>query len=313
MGDKVSAATIAAALGKTCRSGTWWRCRCPVHASRGSTLALRDGKWGLIVKCWAGCDPRDIRTELCRLGLIGDPNLENQHPLNSTELERQRAAQEYRDCHSRAAALDIWNNGTVDPGGSVTERYWASRGLSRLLIPPTIRASRSRLRHPEGGSRPAMIALVEHVDLGPVAIHRTFLAIDGSSKANYVAPRLSLAPTGGAAVHLADVNDTLVVAEGIETAASVMLATGFPAWAAISAVGLQLLVLPPVPIASNVVIAADHDRNGVGIRAAHTAAKRWYAEGRHVRIALPPASGTDWNDVLLNKDIDLKEACNAAA
>src|SRR5262249_38309087 len=115
MDDKVSAATIAAALGKTCRSGTWWRCRCPVHASRGSYLALRDGKWGLIVKCWAGCDPRDIRTELCRLGLIGDPNLEHQHPLNSTELERQRAAQEYRDCHSRAAALDIWNNGTVDP------------------------------------------------------------------------------------------------------------------------------------------------------------------------------------------------------
>ena len=35
-----TAATIAAALGGFYRSGAWWRCRCPVHHSRGATLAL---------------------------------------------------------------------------------------------------------------------------------------------------------------------------------------------------------------------------------------------------------------------------------
>jgi hypothetical protein len=276
-------------------------------------LALRDGERGLIVKCWAGCDSRDILAELRRLGLLGDGNLEPQHPFDPAELERQRAAQEQNERRRSAAALDIWNNETVDPRGSVTERYWASRGLSQLPFPPTIRASRSWLRHPESGSGPVMIALVEHVDLGPVAIHRTFLAIDGSGKAGYRAPRLSLGPVGGAAVRLADVNEALVVAEGVETAASVMQVTGIPAWAALSTSGLINLVLPALPLAASVTIAADNDRNGAGQRAARCAAERWLAEGRRVRIALPPAPGSDWNDVLLNKDIDVREARDAAA
>ena len=33
----MSAETIAAALGGSYRSGAWWRCRCPVHNSRGAT------------------------------------------------------------------------------------------------------------------------------------------------------------------------------------------------------------------------------------------------------------------------------------
>jgi len=61
---------IAAVLGGAHRSGDWWRCRCPVHGSRGATLALRDGDRGLIVKCFADCDPRDILAELRRRRLI---------------------------------------------------------------------------------------------------------------------------------------------------------------------------------------------------------------------------------------------------
>ena len=29
--------------GEIAAAGAWWRCRCPVHGSRGATLALRDG------------------------------------------------------------------------------------------------------------------------------------------------------------------------------------------------------------------------------------------------------------------------------
>jgi putative DNA primase/helicase len=199
---------------------------------------------------------------------------------------------------------------TVDPRGTVTERYWVSRGLS-LPIPMTVCASRGWLRHPEGGSRPCMVALVEHVEHGPVAIHRTFLAVDGSGKAAFRRPRLSLGPVGGAAVRLASAGEELVVAEGIETAASVMVATGLSAWSGLSANGIEQLVLPPLPLAASVIIAADHDDNGTGERAARTAAERWLREGRRVRIAVPPRAGTDWNDVLQNKD--LGEACDVAA
>jgi hypothetical protein len=47
-----------------------------------------------------------------------------------------------------------------------------------------------------------------------------------------------------------------------------------------------------------VIICADNDANGVGQRAAKTAAERFLAEGRRVRIALPPKSGIDFNDLL---------------
>jgi hypothetical protein len=65
-----TAADIASGLGATRQSGQWWRCRCPVHGSRGATLALRDGDRGLIVKCWAACDPHDVLAMLPRHGLI---------------------------------------------------------------------------------------------------------------------------------------------------------------------------------------------------------------------------------------------------
>ena len=173
-----------------------------------------------------------------------------------------------------------------------------SARLNELPIPPTIRASQSWLRHPEGGNRPAMIALVEHVEHGPVAIHRTWLQRDGAAKASFREPRLSLGPIKGGAVRLAPAGELLMVSEGIETGAAVMTATGLPVWAALSTSGIASLVMPPLPLAATIVILADHDANGAGERAAHTAAQRWLAEGRRVRIAMPPEPGTDFNDVL---------------
>jgi hypothetical protein len=77
-----------------------------------------------------------------------------------------------------------------------------------------------------------------------------------------------------------------------------MTATGWPAWAALSTSGIASLILPPLPLAATVVILADNDPSGAGERAAHTAAQRWLAERRRVRIAMPPEPGTDFNDVL---------------
>jgi putative DNA primase/helicase len=77
-----------------------------------------------------------------------------------------------------------------------------------------------------------------------------------------------------------------------------MIASGWPGWAAISATGIERLILPPSPVASQVLIGADHDESSTGERAARAAAARWVAEGRRVRIALPPDVGSDWSDVL---------------
>jgi putative DNA primase/helicase len=141
-----------------------------------------------------------------------------------------------------------------------------------------------------------MVALVEHVGHGPVGVHVTYLAIDGSMKATIEPNKRSLGPVGGGAVRLAPVAETLMVGEGIETCLAAMQATGMPAWAALSTSGLKALVLPAV--AREIIILADHDRNGAGERAAWMAAERWLAEGRRVRIAMPPKPDTDFADLL---------------
>ena len=114
---------------------------------------------------------------------------------------------------------------------------------------------------------------------------------------------------GGGAVCLASAGEKLVIAEGIESADSAMQMAGIPSWAALCAEGIARLILPPLPLATEVIIAADNDANGTGQRAACAAAQCWLAEGRRVRIATPPIPGSDWNDVLRQD----KEGSNAAA
>lgn len=293
----MTAAQIARVLGAASRSGTWWRCVCPVHNSRGATLALRDGDRGPIVCCHAGCTSDQVIAELLRLGLVDHAATPTSRP-DPAEIERRRAADERHRRRRIAEAFDFWRYETepVAPHSAVA-RYWRSRGLA-LPIPPTIRASRSWLLHPEGGSRPVMVALVERVAEGPVAIHRTWLATDGSGKAAFRVPRRGLGPLKGGAVRFAPAGVLLMVGEGIETTAAAMTATGSPGWAALSAGGIEALILPPLPLAATVVILTDNDENERGERAARAAAARWIAEGRRVRIAMPPQPRTDMADVL---------------
>jgi putative DNA primase/helicase len=103
----------------------------------------------------------------------------------------------------------------------------------------------------------------------------------------------------------------LVAAEGIESALSAALPCDLPAWAALSASGIEKLRLPSN--ATQMVIAADNDMSGRGQRAAQFAAARWLAEGRRVRIALPPP-GSDFNDVLTDAiPAKMNEDCYVAA
>ena len=291
----MTALEIARALGGARRSGEWHRCRCPLHGSFGPSLALRDGDRTLIVKCWGGCDPADVLADLRRLGLL-EGNVNGPSP-DRTSIERRREAAERERQHSGAGALDLWGESRAP--GLIVRRYWASRGLT-IDMPPTIREHTPLWHKEHGGRRPVMVGLVEHAQRGPVGVHLTYLAVDGSAQASITPRKRSLGPVGGGAVRLAPAAETLLVGEGIETAASGVQAAGIPAWAALSTSGMVALVLPP--IVHTVIILADNDANGAGERAARTAARRWLAEGRRVRIAMPPVPGTDWNDVLLGTD-----------
>ncbi len=110
---------------------------------------------------------------------------------------------------------------------------------------------------------------------------------------------MMLGPVKDGAVRLLPHSAVLVVCEGIETGLSVLQATQIPVWAALSTTGLESLVLPPISEVSEVVICADNDPPGIA--SARRAAQRWNAEGRRVRIAIPPQIGTDFNDLALGE------------
>jgi putative DNA primase/helicase len=148
-----------------------------------------------------------------------------------------------------------------------------------------------------------MVAIVRNPLTGAlIGLHRTFLADDGAGKARIAKPRAMLGLCSGGAVMLRPAAEELGVGEGIETCVAVMWAcAALPVWAALSTSGLKTLLLPPMPLARTVIILCDHDRNGAGERAAYVAAERWLAEGRRVKIALPPNVGNDFNDILSGK------------
>jgi putative DNA primase/helicase len=158
-----------------------------------------------------------------------------------------------------------------------------------------------------------MVALVEHVERGPIAVHCTYLRPDGNGKADVEKPKAKFGPVAGGAVRfgMPGAEEWLAVAEGVETALSVAASCSMPAWAALSAGGIKNLILPAE--ATHILMCCDHDANGVGQRATHDAAKRWLAEGRRVRVAMPPELGADFNDVLTGLAADkIDEARNVA-
>ena len=191
--------------------------------------------------------------------------------------------------------------------GTLAERYLSSRGLpalscADLLFHPDVTHWESRRGFP------CLVAIVRDHLGNCIALHRTYLADDGAAKAPINNPRKMLGSTGRGAVRLADIaNGLLGLAEGIETALSVMAACPhLLVWATLSASNLEQVALPPE--IARIVILADHDGSGAGQRAAEAAAHRLSTEGRRVWIAVPPKKGEDFNDLLLSGGADAVKA-----
>ena len=135
-----------------------------------------------------------------------------------------------------------------------------------------------------------------------IGLHRTYLVTDGNEvrKAPIAKPKMMLGRIAGGAVRLASIgkDGRLALCEGIETGLAVMTACpDLPVWATLSTSGLEQIDLPPA--AQRVLILADHDASGAGLRAAEASARRLRAQCRDVAIAMPPEEGEDFNDMLL--------------
>ncbi|MFG1288424.1 DUF7146 domain-containing protein [Xanthobacter versatilis] len=270
--------------------------RCPAHDDTTPSLSISAGKWGkVLVRCHAGCDQRDVIAALSARGLWDAAG----KCAGRFVRKRRPSLLSEPDAHSMARtkrALTIWD-ATHDLVGSPAETYLRSRWITLNAL-PSLRFHPG-LKHPAGGIWPALVALVTRGETAsPIAVHRTFIAGDGQSKAPIDPPKMMLGPCRGGVVRLGTPGSVVMVGEGIETCLAAMQATGKPAWAALSTSGLRSLDLPRD--VREVIVLADGDAPGEA--AAQACARRWLREGRSVRIARPP-SGMDFNDLLMNRPL----------
>ncbi|MCA3370922.1 MAG: toprim domain-containing protein [Roseomonas sp.] len=177
--------------------------------------------------------------------------------------------------------------------GTLAEKYLASRGLTLEDAAPLRFHPRAWRNKDCGPPGPAMLALMTCAETGePVGTHCTYLAPDGSAKAEGERVKVMLGRSG--VIRLAPLEGpALGIAEGIETALAVMQRAGWrPVWAATCAGAVGRF--PIVPGAESLAIFADADPPGMA--AARQAAQRWRNAGKAARIIAPPSG--DWDEAL---------------
>lgn len=208
-----------------------------------------------------------------------------------------------RDAETAREIVFILNHAQA-LGNSPAAAYLHDRGL---FVPEGV----DLLFHPDlthwetKTGYPAMLGLVRNCAGDIIALHRTYLHVDANdpgkvTKAPVPKPRMVLGKNGTGAVRLSALNENNVLAlsEGVESGlAAITACPDLPVWATLSTSGLEQVILPVV--AKRILILADHDASGAGLRAAETAARRLRGEDREVSIVLPPQEGDDFNDLLL--------------
>ena len=278
---------------------------CPFHKEKTPSFTVNEDKgfyhcFGCaahgdvitFVMGFAGCSFREAVEDLRGGSGPMSPEDVRRAAERQRHAEAERRRLDEQDARQRTGgALQIWRRAVPAPG-TLVETYLRARGIT-IPIPPSLRYLAAAKHKPTGLVLPAMVAGVQGVDGRVVAVHRTFLSRDGTAKAGVSEPRMSLGQVAGGAVRLAKANGRLCVCEGIETALSVLQATGIPTWAALSVTNMSAVILPPE--IRDVILGPDGD--DAGAMGARQAAKRFVDEGRAVRIA-PAPEGQDFNDML---------------
>src|ERR1035437_1599432 len=286
------ATEAAARLNLTRGRDNKWRGRCPACGYAKPTLEVAVEQDRIAVSCKACGAVAGIAA------IMGG----GRHIVTAPSVQPSRVAR----------AIDTWRKAT-SATGSLVESYLRGRGI--ICAPPaSIRFLRRQRNWSDGGTYPAMISLVQRVpgddhhaalehgaSLIDTGAHFTFLQggePDGPVvKAATDASKLPLGQLRHGGVWLRPIEkigEQLAVAEGIETALSVMQITKLPTVAALSAAGMWSLRWPPQ--VRRLWIAADNDE--VGLRAAKALLGRALHAGLQAHIKIPTDGKNDFNDLL---------------
>ena len=110
-----------------------WVAKCPSHQDRHPSLAISEGKRGVLVKCMsAGCDTRDI---LAAMGLTySDLFYDEATP----QVRARTSLQEHRENLERELGLAMWL-GALEPGwGPLVRQIRKDLQLVRCRLEPEV-------------------------------------------------------------------------------------------------------------------------------------------------------------------------------
>jgi putative DNA primase/helicase len=237
---------------------------------------------------------------------VGSPPISAEHHTGPAPRQAPGAPSAER---MRELAHRLWEEARPVQRGDHVDCYLRRRGLHLRAYPPVLRChpalgyfdKSDSGRSVQVAEYPAMLARIQGEDGGMVTLHRTYLH-EGVKAPVPEARKVLSSGINGAAVRLLDATDELAIAEGIETALAVHLATAKPVWAALSAGNLEKVWVPAA--VQRVSIYADNDANGgfEGQACAFALARRLTRSTstdapREVHVFVPREPGQDWADV----------------
>ena len=283
------------------RKGNSGLAPCPICQPEGRkdqrALSIKNSGGRTLLTCHkGGCKALDILDKCKALGIISGSGEGVQH--SQADIETDQEEWQKKAAKNQRYVDDIWSQSVVVTN-TPAQAYLESRGIIGIQgqrMGKTLRYHPSLYHGQSKHKLPAMVARIRGPKGQPMGIHRTYLKPDGSGKADVQGAKMMLGRASGGAVRFGKDNRVIAIAEGIETALSLSMASRLTVWACLSTSGMKGLILPPMPTAEVIVIAADHD--DAGLAAAETTAARFEAEGRAVSIITPQAKGADFNDVL---------------
>ncbi len=265
-------------------SGRQGMCCCPAHDDRTPSLSVGLTRNAILFHCFAGCTSDEVLEGFKRHGI---------QPRDLFDGKGGPIAPVAKPFGPDANACRLWRE-AVPLAGTLGERYLANRSIS-------LRSSELRFldrtplgRKPDVRFLPALIAAVR-MDIGIVAIHRTFLNPVTASKADFFKPKRALGQLGKGAVRLSEpLNGRLGLAEGTESALSAQTLFGIPCWATLGNERFGIVSIPER--VTELHLFVDNDKGGD--LALKRGMEAYVRAGRTIILHKPDRVGNDWNDDL---------------
>ena len=263
---------------------------CPFHADRSPSFTIYDrGRRFKCFGCGASGDVIDFVQRLRGVSFREAASLLEGGTMPSAPAKTSPRRELSNDRDTFAQAKRIWRE-AKPISGTPAARYLERRGIW-MKLPPTLRYA--RLKHPQGGFHPCLVAAVISPERTLSGVQRAFLTNDGR-KADLDPAKMSLGRVSGSAIRLAPVASELIVCEGLEDGLTLQQELGKAVWVAAGRIDAPAMQFPGR--VRSAVIAADNDE--AGERSAQAAAEAFTRVELEVRIIRPGPGFKDWNDQL---------------